>query len=161
MNKKKIIMKDIENLIKSNIKKTLDIVKEVEDEYKLETFKIILPFLLEHEDLGKKREIGKGEEHISLPELIAKINPSTYADTAIIVSFYLFTYDEIIGFNIDNIKNGFNQARAIKPKNMTDTLNGLIKRGFLRSSTDIDGKKGFELTKMGIDYTQNLIKENE
>ena len=154
-------MKDIEDIVKRNIKKTLDLIKGLEDDYKLETFKIILPFLLEHEDLGKKREVSEGEEHISLPELIVKINPSTYADTAIIVCFYLFTYEEIIGFNIGHIKNGFDQARAIKPKNMTDTLNVLIKRGFLRSSTDIDGKKGFELTKMGIDYIQNLMRENE
>ncbi len=154
-------MKDIEELIKKNIKKALDIIIGVEDEYRLETFKLILPFLLKQDDLDKKRETSKVKEHISLPELIAKINPKTYADTAIIVCYYLFTYEDIIGFNIDHIKNGFDQVRAVKPKNMTDTLNGLIKRGFLRSSTDIESKKGFELTKMGIDYTQNLIKENE
>ena len=154
-------MKDIEELIKRNIMKTLDIVKGVEDEYKLETFKIILPFLLEHEDLGKKKEISKGEEHISLPELIAKINPSTYADTAIIVSYYLFTYEEIIGFNIDHIKDGFNNVRAVKPKNMTDTLNQLIKRGFLRSSSEVDGKKGFEITKTGIQHIEELIMKIE
>jgi len=149
----------MEEIIQKNIKLALKIINDLEDEYKLETYKIILPMLI-NQDI---ESYISGEESVygelSLSELIAKLKPDTYTDTAIIISYFLFKSDGITIFNIDNIKNGFDEIRAVKPKNMTDTLNSLIKKGLLRTSSDVDGKKGFEITKMGIEYSEEMIKK--
>lgn len=149
----------LEDLIRKKIEDALKIIDDIKEDYKLETYKIILPFLLKGLVNISKLEEGVISSKVSLSELIAKLKPNTYTDTAIIISYFLFKYEGIIIFNIDNIKNGFDEIRAVKPKNMTDTLNSLIKRGLLRTSSDVDNKKGFEITKMGIEYSEEMIRK--
>ena len=157
-------MNDLEEKITEKVNLALKIVKNINEEFKIEAFKVILAHFLqsskEELDIKTEKEFQKDFEKsiLTLTELVAKLKPESYADTAMIISYYLFKNKQIAIFNIDHIKDSFNKLRVPKPKNMTDTLNNLIKKGFLRSSSDVDKKKGFEITNMGIRYVDELIK---
>lgn len=160
-------MNDLEEKITEKVNLALKIVKNINEEFKVEAFKVILTYFLqsskEELDIKTLKEFQKDFEKsiLTLTELVAKLKPKSYADRAMIISYYLLKNKQITIFNIDHIKDNFNKLRIPKPKNMTDTLNNLIKKGFLRSSSDVDNKKGFEITNMGIRYVDELIKSNK
>ncbi len=153
-------MNELEKKLKEKIEFAISIVDKIDNQYKLEAFKVVLSYLLQNtRHLPKIINEIQQETPLTLSELIAGIRPGTYSDTALIISYYLFKFENITNFNVDHIKDRFNKTRAVKPKNMSDTLNNLIRRGLLRSSSEIDNKKGFEITKTGILNAEELIKK--
>lgn len=153
----KLNKKELTDLIKSSI----DIVKDIDEKFQASAFQSILDHFLrnltiEKGDYPKEEKLDK--KPLSLTEIIAVLKPKKYTDSALLISYYIYKFEEINTFNIDSVKEKFDKLRIPKPKNMTDTLNGLIKRGFLRNVRDIDNKKGYEITNMGLQYIDDILQ---
>lgn len=151
--------------IKLILKFVIESIKGIDEEYRLEAFKILFKFLLEEKSSKLQKSTESPEiayqKEDNFFQLYDTINPQTYTDTAIIICYSLFKHKDISRFNINHIKEGFNKIKVPKPRNMSDTLNNLVNRGFLRSSGDIESKKAFEITKKGFEYIEDLQEKSK
>ncbi len=170
---------DFETL-KDFLNELQNVVKDLDEKFQQIAFKCVLKQFLEIE-LGKnnhqeplKPHLEKQEKDkqqptasdegdiskLTLPELIKKANSNSYTDNALIIAFEFTLKNKFQPFNLEIIREGFSNALVPKPKNLSDTLNLLIKRGHLRKSVnDVDNKKGFEITNTGLEYVKGLLKK--
>jgi hypothetical protein len=152
-----------EESIREKIQQAIDIVKDIDDQFQIPAFKTVLNFLLKSEQrysdpqtiLTPQKESKPSV--LTLPEMLAISKQKKYADKAILAVLYLFEYENVQNFNANHIIEEFSKAKTPRPANMTDTLNNLIKRGFLREGPVVDGNKGFELTEKGKEYAESLL----
>ena len=145
------------------IAEAIYIVKDIDEPFQIPAFKIILKQLLHSDNVFLKTEsstqtpIKKRPVKLLLPEIMSKVKPQNYIEKAILAAHYLFEYENVFEFNTNQITGELSKAKVIKPANMADTLNKLIKRGFLRESGLVDKKKGFEITEKGKEYAESLL----
>lgn len=153
--------------IREKILQAIDIVKDIDHQFQIPAFKTVLNYLLisEQRYSGSQTILTPQKESktsiLTLPEMLALVKPKTYADKAIIAALFLFESENVQNFNANHIIEELSKAKTPRPANMTDTLNGLIKRGFLREGPVVDGNKGFEITEKGKEYAKSLFTTSE
>ncbi len=166
--------------MKEFLNKLQKIVMDLDEQFREIAFKSILEHFLKNELFENKKEvpfeppqekqkvesqqIGNQLEgllsKLSLPEIFKKANCSSNTDRALIIAFDFSIRNKMSPFNVDIIRKAFSDSLIPKPINISDVLNGLIKRGHLRkSSIEVDKKKGFEITQSGLDYIKEIINQ--
>lgn len=83
-------------------------------------------------------------------------NPKEHTDRAIIFSYWLFYKENMKAFNVDDIAKCYDEARITKPKNITDTMNKLQAKGYLKQAGEKDGKKAWVITQAGEEYVEKM-----
>lgn len=93
----------------------------------------------------------------SLVEFLrGKGNPKEHTDIAIVFSYWLFHKENMSAYNIDDIAKCYDEARISKPKNITDTMNKLQAKGYLKPVGEKDGKKAWVITQTGKEYVEKM-----
>lgn len=85
-----------------------------------------------------------------------KGNPKEHNDITIIFSYWLFYKESMSAYNIDDIAKCYDEARIAKPKNITDTMNKLQAKGYLKPVGEKDGKKAWMITRTGGEYVEKM-----
>ncbi|HEX69385.1 MAG TPA: hypothetical protein ENG10_03720 [Candidatus Bathyarchaeota archaeon] len=85
-----------------------------------------------------------------------KGTPRKHTDIAIIFSYWLFHRENMQAYNIDDIAKCYDEARIKMPKNLTDTMNKLQKKGYVKPVGEKDGKKAWIITQSGEEYVEQM-----
>ncbi len=98
----------------------------------------------------------------SSSEFLRKKDLKTAMDAVICIVYFIENgSDEDVGVTSSDIEQGLRKARQIVPKNISDCLAKCAKKGLIQESGDDkrEGKKVWVLTNTGIEYVENLDKE--
>ena len=88
--------------------------------------------------------------------LKSKGNPKSHVDRAAIFSYWLFHKEGLKAYNADDVARCYDEARIKKPKNLTDTMNKLQKKGYVKPAGEKDGKKAWVITQSGEEYVEQI-----
>ncbi len=90
-------------------------------------------------------------------QFFRKISPRTDVDRTLAAGYYLEKIQGQESFTAAEIKDVIKQAKIPPPKNPSDTISKNIRKGFIMSSGDKDGRMAFVLTSDGEDALVNMI----
>lgn len=68
---------------------------------------------------------------MSLRELINNLKPDTAIEIVLVIGYYYETVLSGNFFTIDNLKSGFQEAKIVAPKNISDVVAKNMKKGFI------------------------------
>lgn len=113
------------------------------------------------EDTETPRE-QVGKKPTSIREFINSIKPSTANDTVIVIAYYYEILNNGSYFTLDNLREGYSQAKMIAPKNFSDVIAKNSKKGLIMSSSNADTMaKAWVLTNTGEAYVEEMMKEDD
>ena len=94
----------------------------------------------------------------SLVEFLkSKGNTKKHTDIAAIFSYWLYHKEKMTSYNIDDIGKCYDEARIPKPKNLTDTMNKIQKKGYVKPAPqEKEGKKAWVITETGEKYIEKM-----
>jgi hypothetical protein len=109
------------------------------------------------------RETGEVEQahkkKLSVAQFFRKISSKNYVDRILAAGYFLEKFNNQDNFTAADISAAIRDAKISPPRNTNDAINGNIKKGFMMSSGDKDGKMAFVLTTDGEDKMAELFKE--
>ena len=155
-----------ENSIKEKIKQAMNIVEGIAEEFKVAAFNAVLGYLLNNEIQDKQKtsapkreeELGFSEiEDLSLREFVHLTGAKNLTENTAAIAFYLLKCSTIRSFNYKQIIEEFNKAMFVKPTNIQDILNKMIKRRLLEKTELVNDLKGYKLTKTGVNFVEKLL----
>lgn len=85
-----------------------------------------------------------------------KGNPKSHTDRAIVFSYWLFHKENMETYNVDDIAKCYDETRIIKPKNLTDIMNKLQAKGYVKPAGEKEGKKCWVITQSGEEYVEQM-----
>lgn len=89
--------------------------------------------------------------------LRTKGNPKRHTDRVLIFCYWLHHFKKIESYNVKDIETCYLEARILQPKNLSDSLNKVQKRGFIMPVSDEKDKmKTWVITQSGEDYINSL-----
>jgi len=93
----------------------------------------------------------------SLVEFLkSKGNPRSHTDRATVFSYWLFHKENMETYNVDDIAKCYDEARITKPRNLTDTMNRLQAKGYVKPTGEKEGKKSWVITQSGEEYVEQM-----
>lgn len=103
---------------------------------------------------------GTTTKKLSIREIFISKKPKTDIDKTLVVGYYLEKLQNCTSFNISDIEVGFKSAKAPTPKNINDTINKNIRKGFIMSADEKkNNKQAWVLTNLGIRYVDSDLKK--
>ena len=96
---------------------------------------------------------------LSIKEFILQKNVVTYTDMTLVVGYYLEKFERLGQFNVNDIENGFSEAKEPAPRNLNEMVNKNIGKGFIMGSGEKDGIKAWRLTSSGEAYVEKRLGE--
>ena len=97
------------------------------------------------------------KKDLSIRELINQLKPATANDTVLIIGYYHEIIKGVGFFTNKDIKLGLNQARIIAPKNISDVIAQIAKKGYIMQNYEqLDRSKTWILTNTGEEYVNNM-----
>ena len=113
------------------------------------------------ESFRKTPEPRLEPKRLSIREFVISKSPQTSADTALVISVFLEKFSSVSPLNLDDLANGFAQAKEPLPKNPSDLLYRNVKRGFLMEAPEKkNGSKAWVVTNSGERFVENGLKES-
>jgi hypothetical protein len=104
----------------------------------------------------------QSSEGISLKEFILSKNPSSEANKALIIGYYLDRHRKISPFTIKDLEQVFREAREPLPSNINDVVNRNIVKGLMMEAEGKkDGHKAWTLTSTGERFVENGLKDQD
>lgn len=99
-------------------------------------------------------------KEISTAQFFKKVKPQTDIDRVLAAGYYLETYRNMDNFTAGEIRETIrNEAKTQPPGNTNNLINANIKKGYMMSAGDKEGKKAFVLTSDGEDAINTLLAE--
>lgn len=92
----------------------------------------------------------------SIKEFIIEKGISTDTDKAVVIGFFEEKFVGLNSFNVDDLESGFREAKEPIPKNLNETVNKNVRKGYIMESGEKDGKKAWTLTNSGESYVGEL-----
>lgn len=110
---------------------------------------------LEKQDTVTNNQESRGKA-VALAEFKQNFETSTYADKATMVSRYLEKHENMEGFTVDDLKEGFRKCKWKTPANMSDIVSKAAAKGLFMEIGEQDGKKKWMLTETGEEHVEDL-----
>jgi len=107
---------------------------------------------------GSKRQTGSTKA-MSAAQFFRKVAPKTDVDRMLAAGFYLERYKNLEGFTAVEAKELIRSAKIPPPKNPNDAVNKNIKKAFVMSAGDRDGRMVFVLTSDGEQEIESLLTD--
>lgn len=99
------------------------------------------------------------KKKLSLREFMNSKAITSEVQKTLAIGYYLETHEALSSFNIQDIKKGFNLAKEPAPRNINDTINKNIQKGFLMETDEKkEGTKAWMLTNSGIEFIDGGFK---
>ncbi len=152
-----------EKEFKEKVKKAIEFVVDIDEKYKIPSFQVVLNLLLNQEFINES-EFLKFEDKsslkpkLSMVEFINSIEMDTYVDISLGIAFYLWKFESKETFITSDINDSYFKIKMKKPRNVSDTINSLIKKGFIAESDKKEGPRELYITQTGISYIGNKMK---
>jgi len=146
------------------VKKSIEYVQEISEPYKIPAFQVVLKVLLENEKEVSKESIIKDNKRViskrkmSIVEFLKSFDLNSFVDQSLASSYYLLFHENKNSFVISDINDCFLKAKLKKPRNLSDTLNSLIKKGFIAETGRQEGSRELYITQSGIKYIDDIKK---
>ncbi len=106
---------------------------------------------------GRSTAVGK---QISAAQFFRKVAPKTDIDRTLAAGYYLEIFQGVDNFTSTEIRDTIRkEAKTPPPKNTNDAINKNIKKGFMMSAGDKDGKMAFVLTSDGEDAVKEMLQD--
>jgi len=117
---------------------------------------------LAFEKINKSREQRKVEKKLSIKEFLRSKRPQTDVHKTLAIGYYLEKYDEMLSFNVDDVRDGFRAAKEPVPSNTQAFINQNIKNGHMMDYEEKkDKKKAYVLTNSGEEFVENDFNRKE
>lgn len=95
---------------------------------------------------------------VSLREFINQLHPENGNVTALVIGYFYEIVQGIGYFNNDSLKLGFSEAKIIAPKNLSDVVAQMRKKGYIMPSSNPEAKgKAWVLTNTGEELIEQMI----
>jgi len=91
---------------------------------------------------------------------IEEENLKSHKEYIVGMAYYLYKFEDVDPFNVDDIKNMYNEARIPPPKNVNDFIAKLCKQGFFVEAGTKDGLKAWKISIKGIKFIEEKGKAN-
>ena len=100
-----------------------------------------------------------GGKRMSAAQFFKKVNPRTDIDRTLAAGYYLEIFQGMDNFTSAEMRDTIRkQAKTPPPKNPSDAINKNIKKGFIMSAGDKDGKMAFVLTSDGEEAVNEMLQ---
>jgi len=97
---------------------------------------------------------------LSLAQFFRKANPRTDYDKALAAGYYLEFFRKMENFTSAEIRDAIQkEAKTQPPVNPSDATSKNIKKGYMMSAGDKDGKRAFVLTSDGEDAVREMLQD--
>jgi hypothetical protein len=111
------------------------------------------------DELERLIQEGKIDEEVTrMEDLVHEVDPSTHAERALVIGYYLERHQGRENFTRADIEEGYRTCRLPKPANMSDVLSSLESKEWATP----DGKDGQSklrrLTRAGINKIQEELE---
>lgn len=146
------------------IQDAIDIAKQVEDEWRIATFRVVLAQLLSGEvhiagesgSAAAARAPSTLDPDVGIGEFLARVNPTSHPDTVRAVLYQALRTDTA-SLTANEILDGYRETRRKVPKNLSDVLAPCFKQGhIIEAPAKKDGKKAWQITPSGERYVEEL-----
>ncbi len=93
---------------------------------------------------------------ISMKEFLIEKAPKSDVQKTLCIGYFLEKYGGHISFNLNDIEEGFRQAKEPVPGNINDKVNKNIRQGLIMDAKEKkDSKKAWSLTRTGETQVEN------
>ena len=96
------------------------------------------------------------KKKLSVKEFMLEKEVITGTDKTLVLGYYLEKFEQLESFNVDDIDRAFREAREPVPGNINEAVNKNIRKGFMMSSGEKDGKNAWILTNSGEKFVDGL-----
>ena len=102
----------------------------------------------------------KSGKQMSPAQFFKKINARTAVDRVLAAGYYLEIINGMENFTASEIRDTIQKkAKTQPPKNPSDLINNNIKKGYMMSAGDKDGKMAFVLTSDGEEFIKASLEQ--
>ncbi|MEM2974738.1 MAG: hypothetical protein QW112_03915 [Candidatus Micrarchaeia archaeon] len=113
------------------------------------------------EDMLQQKPVVAGaiaERRLSLIEFLRSASPKNHVETIVCMGYFLEKFRSKTSFTSVDIDACYSEARAQKPKNITDLIGKAAQRGLVMMSDDAPSKaaKVWVLTTSGLNFVEGL-----
>lgn len=132
-----------------------------------ETLKGIVAKLEDHERRitlleGMPGKVKSGVKKLSVKEFILEKKPSDYVQTTLVIGYFLEHFEGMDKFNVKDLAEGFMLAKEQLPKNVNDTVNTNIAKGYMMPAKERKDKlKAWFLTNSGEKFVEEILPEGK
>jgi hypothetical protein len=74
-----------------------------------------------------------------------------------VIGYFLEKFEGLGQFNVNDVEDGFKEAREPAPRNLNEMVNKNIGKGFMMESGEKDGLKAWNLTNSGEAYVEKKV----
>jgi hypothetical protein len=104
--------------------------------------------------------LPKSQKQLSVKEFLLSKKAKSETQKTLLLGYFLENYLSFSSFNTSDLENVFRQAKEPLPKNINDTVNKNIAKGFLMEAAELkDNKKAWTLTNTGEMAVENNFKK--
>lgn len=101
---------------------------------------------------------GVTKKRLSLREFMNSKSMTSEVQKTLAIAYYLETHDGMSSFNAQDIKKGYSLAKEPSPRNINDTINKNIQKGYLMDAAEKkEGNKAWTLTNSGIEFVDDAL----
>lgn len=95
----------------------------------------------------------------SLPirEFILQKDVITDSDKTVVIGYFLEKFEKADQFNIDDLEKGFREAKERVPRNLKETVDKNIRRGYIMQFDEKDGRISWTLSKSGEAFVEKQL----
>lgn len=97
-------------------------------------------------------------EGTELRSLIREFDPSTHVERALVIGYHLERNHGYQNFNIEDIQDGYRDAKLKEPSNMSDVLATAGERGLMRRDGEDEGYQMWMLTLDGEQRVEEVVE---
>ena len=106
--------------------------------------------------LGDKTKPIEEKKKLAVREFMLEKEVITGTDKTLVLGYYLEKFEQLDSFNVDDIERAFREAKEPVPGNINEAVNKNIRKGFMMSSGEKDGKNAWILTNSGEKFVDGL-----
>jgi hypothetical protein len=132
--------------------------------------KKIADFMKQHQENKQPSESPKVSETKSVKapskamspaQFFRKVKPSSDVQRVLFAAYYLEFQKKQENFASSEIRELLREAKIPPPRNTSDAINQNVRKGFIMSAGDKEGKMAFVLTTDGEDEMMEVLKDKE
>ncbi len=110
---------------------------------------------------GRKEEVGQQRKEISVREIMIRVKPITALDKTLLIGYFLEKHRGAASFGIQELREGFREAREPAPRNLNDMVNKNMQKGYIMECKSEKGqKRTWMLTNSGESYVSEKQKSH-
>ena len=104
----------------------------------------------------KEQRKKKQEKKLSVKEFLRSKKLKSDVQKTLALGYYLENHEQMLPFNVDDLRKGFNAAKESKPSNIHAFINQNIINGHIMECPEKkDKKKAYVLTNSGEKFVEN------